>query len=154
MSSEEPPPPADVEQTLTVPSPDSQAADVAISESQAADAPTDPRVHANPPQSDAPTETATSNPPPAVEASAVEAISIILSPIPKKSNLSSDQITQSPLIQTRSNSFDGGTSSLNLPEGVVLPPTVTPELINKVSGSLKIAFFQVRCYNTAFLFSP
>jgi hypothetical protein len=140
MSSEEPSPPAEVNPALTVPSsPDSQAAAVAPADVPVpVPAPTDPRVHANPPQSD--TSTAPSHPPPAVEAS-----TIILSPIPKKSNILSDQITQSPSSQTRSNSFDG-TSSLNLPEGVVLPPTVTPELINKVSGSLKAAFFQVRCY--------
>jgi hypothetical protein len=140
MFSDEPPPPAEVDPALTLPStPDSQAADVATADGPVpVPVPADPRVHANPPQSD--TSTAPPNPPPAVEASA-----IILSPIPKKSNLLSDQITQSPSSQTRSNSFDG-TSSLNLPEGVVVPPTVTAGLINKVSGSLKAAFFQVRCF--------
>eukprot|EP00577_Skeletonema_sp_RCC1716_P005867 CAMPEP_0113410622 /NCGR_PEP_ID=MMETSP0013_2-20120614/21797_1 /TAXON_ID=2843 ORGANISM="Skeletonema costatum, Strain 1716" /NCGR_SAMPLE_ID=MMETSP0013_2 /ASSEMBLY_ACC=CAM_ASM_000158 /LENGTH=642 /DNA_ID=CAMNT_0000296855 /DNA_START=196 /DNA_END=2124 /DNA_ORIENTATION=- /assembly_acc=CAM_ASM_000158 len=135
MSSEEqPPPPADVDPTLTVPPSDLQPAAAAAADVPVP--PTDPRIHANPPQSDTPTAPS-SQPPPAAEAS-----SIILSPIPKKSNVSSDQIAQSPSSQTRSNSFDG-TSSLNLPEGVVLPPTVTPELINKVTGSLKIAFFQL-----------
>ena len=135
MSSEEPPPPTDVDPTLTVPSapePQPAAADVPAP-------PTDPRpsVHENPPQSDTPT--APSQPPPAADVS-----SIILSPIPKKSSVSSDQIAQSPSSQTRSDSFD--CTSLNLPEGVVLPPTVTPELLNKVTGSLKIAFYQVRCF--------
>lgn len=91
-------------------------------------------IHANPPQSDTPT--APSQPPPAVEAST------ILSPIPKKSNLSSEQNIQSPLPISQTNSFDTS-SSLNLPEGVTLPASVSPELINKVSGSLKAAFFQV-----------
>lgn len=132
MSSEEPPPPTDVDPTLTVPSapePQPAAADVPAP-------PTDPRpsAHENPPQSDTPT--APSQPPPAADVS-----SIILSPIPKKSSVSSDQIAQSPSSQTRSDSFDG--TSLNLPEGVVLPPTVTPELLNKVTGSLKIAFYQL-----------
>lgn len=89
-------------------------------------------IHANPPQSDTPT----APPPPAVEAST------ILSPIPKKSNLSSEQNIQSPLPISQTNSFDTS-SSLNLPEGVTLPASVSPELINKVSGSLKAAFFQV-----------
>eukprot|EP00577_Skeletonema_sp_RCC1716_P024652 CAMPEP_0113432954 /NCGR_PEP_ID=MMETSP0013_2-20120614/34559_1 /TAXON_ID=2843 ORGANISM="Skeletonema costatum, Strain 1716" /NCGR_SAMPLE_ID=MMETSP0013_2 /ASSEMBLY_ACC=CAM_ASM_000158 /LENGTH=121 /DNA_ID=CAMNT_0000322379 /DNA_START=196 /DNA_END=558 /DNA_ORIENTATION=- /assembly_acc=CAM_ASM_000158 len=121
MSSEEqPPPPADVDPTLTVPPSDSQPAAAAAAAADVPVPPTDPRIHANPPQSDTPTAPS-SQPPPAAEAS-----SIILSPIPKKSNVSSDQIAQSPSSQTRSNSFDG-TSSLNLPEGVVLPPTVTPE---------------------------
>jgi len=137
MSSEEqPPPPADVDPTLTVPPSDSQPAAAAAAAADVPVPPTDPRIHANPPQSDTPTAPSSQLPP------AAEASSIILSPIPKKSNVSSDQIAQSPSSQTRSNSFDG-TSSLNLPEGVVLPPTVTPELINKVTGSLKIAFFQL-----------
>lgn len=156
MSSEEPPPPADdVDPTLTVPSaPEPQPAAAA-----AADVPVDPpatdpdsdpdpnnpsSVHENPPQSDTPT--APSQPPPAADAS-----SIILSPIPKKSSVSSDQIAESPASQTRSDSFDNGaSSSLNLPEGVVLPSTVTPALINKVTGSLKIAFYQVRCFLSHF----
>lgn len=92
-------------------------------------------IHANPPQSDTPTAPS-QPPPPAVEAST------ILSPIPKKSNLSSEQNIQSPLPISQTNSFDTS-SSLNLPEGVTLPASVSPELINKVSGSLKAAFFQV-----------
>ena len=93
-------------------------------------------IHENPPQSDTPTAPSQQPPPPAVEAST------ILSPIPKKSNLSSEQNIQSPLPISQTNSFDTS-SSLNLPEGVTLPASVSPELINKVSGSLKAAFFQV-----------
>ena len=152
MSSEEPPPPTDVDPTLTVPSaPEPQPAATAAADVPV-DPPTDPdpdpnnpsSVHENPPQSDTPT--APSQPPPAADAS-----SIILSPIPKKSSVSSDQIAESPASQTRSDSFDNGaSSSLNLPEGVVLPSTVTPALINKVTGSLKIAFYQVRCFLSHF----
>ena len=96
-------------------------------------------IHENPPQSDTPTAPSQQPPPPAVEAST------ILSPIPKKSNLSSEQNIQSPLPISQTNSFDTS-SSLNLPEGVTLPGSVSPELINKVSGSLKAAFFQVSCF--------
>ena len=132
MSSEEPPPAADNDPTLTVPPP-SESESHATAALAAAGVPEDPIpaepvVHANPPQSDTPNTA----PPPAEETN-----SVILSPIPKKSNISSDQITQSPA----SSQLDS--SSLNLPDGVILPPTVTPALINKVTGSLKIAFFSV-----------
>lgn len=105
MSSEEPPPPTDVDPTLTVPSaPEPQPAATAAADVPV-DPPTDPdpdpnnprSVHENPPQSDTPT--APSQPPPAADAS-----SIILSPIPKKSSVSSDQIAESPASQTRSDS--------------------------------------------------
>lgn len=155
MTSDEPPPPTDVDSTLTAPSPPEPEPQPVATSTTAAAAdvpvvpPTDPRIHTNPPQSDTPTETAPPQPLPA----AAEASSIILSPIPKKSSVSSDQIAAAASSETRSDSFDG-TSSLNLPDGVVLPDTVTPALINKVTGSLKIAFFQVRllllyCYPTA-----
>jgi hypothetical protein len=151
----------ETDQTLPVSS-DSEVAAVAVNEEVVADVPTavaeadpstttapeeteevtetddaDPssNIHANPPQSDTPTAPS-QPPPPAVEAST------ILSPIPKKSNLSSEQNIQSPLPISQTNSFDTS-SSLNLPEGVTLPASVSPELINKVSGSLKAAFFQV-----------
>jgi hypothetical protein len=122
---------AEVDPSPTVPSSDSQ---VAVPPDDGIPAPPDPSNdgHANPPQSDSPTAPS-HNMPPAVEGSA------ILSPIPKKLNLSSDHNVPSP----RSH-ITPTDSSLTLPEGVILPPTVTQEMINKVSGSLRAAFFQVR----------